>query len=133
VSATNVTTGLNPRDVRGAQIAATFDLCKRGDDWIVLSQSGNGTYLVRLGQPHPTCTCPDHQLRRVKCKHICAVEIGVKREEMPDGSTVVTETKRATHKQNRSALKQAQTHETARFAELLCGLCRGIIDSPGRR
>jgi transposase len=127
MSETNLTTPVSARDARGAQIAATFDLRKRGDDWIVPSQSGNGTYRVRMGKPHPTCTCPDHQLRRTKCKHIRAVEISVKREEMPDGSTVVTETKRTTYKQNWTAYNQAQTNETARVAELLAGLCRGIV------
>lgn len=127
MSTVNVTTGVNARDARGAQIAASYDLRKRGDEWIVPSQSGSGTYRVRMGQPHPTCSCPDHQLRRVKCKHIRAVEISIKREELPDGSTRVTETKRTTYKQNWPAYNKAQTTETARVAELLAGLCRGIV------
>lgn len=127
MSTTNSTIGVNARDLRGAQIAASFDLRKRGDDWIVPSQTGTGSYRVRLGEPHPTCSCPDHQVRRVKCKHIRAVEIRVTREELPDGTTVVTETKRTTYKQNWPAYNKAQTNETARVAELLAGLCRGIV------
>ncbi len=120
----------DPRDLRGQQIAAGQNVRKRGDDWLVPSQSGKGTYRVRLGTPHPTCTCPDHQVRRVKCKHIRAVEISIKREERPDGSVVVTQTKRVTYKQNWPAYNKAQTHETERFADLLHGLCRGIVQPP---
>ena len=127
MSTVNSTIAVNPREQRGAQIAAAFDLRKRGDDWIVPSQSGKGTYRVRLGEPHPTCTCPDHQLRRVKCKHIRAVEISLRREERPDGTTVVTITTRVIFKQTWPAYIKAQTHETERFAELLHGLCRGIV------
>lgn len=127
MSGVNSTNDVKSREVRGAHIAATFDLRKRGDDWIVPSQSGTGTYRVRLGEPHPTCTCPDHQLRRAKCKHIRAVEIRVTREDKPDGSTVVTETRRTTYKQNWTAYNRAQTNETERVAELLAGLCRGIV------
>lgn len=117
----------DPRQQRGEQIAATLRVRQKGDDWIVPSQSGKGTYRVRLGAPHPTCSCPDHQTRRVKCKHIRAVEISVKREDRPDGTTVVTETKRTTYRQNWPAYNKAQTHEGERFAELLHGLCRGIV------
>src|SRR5215218_6403639 len=118
---------MDAREHRGLQIAATFDLRKRGDEWVVPSQSGSGTYRVRWGKPHPTCSCPDHQLRRTKCKHIRAVEIRVTREDRPDGTTVVTETKRTTYKQSWTAYNKAQTTETARVAELLAGLCRGIV------
>ncbi len=123
----NSTSIVNSRESRGAQIAATSHLRKRGEDWLVPSQSGKGTYRVQMGNPHPTCTCPDHQLRRSKCKHIRAVEISIKREALPDGTTVVTETKRTTYKQNWTAYNKAQTNETACVAELLCGLCRGIV------
>lgn len=130
MSTVNSTVGVNPRDARGAQIAATHDLRRRGNDWMVPSQSGKAAYRVRMGEPFPTCTCPDHQMRRVKCKHIRAVEISVKREEHPNGSVVVTRTKRTTYKQNWPAYNQAQTHETERFAELLHGLCQGIVQPP---
>lgn len=35
MSSVNPTIAVNPRDARGAQIAATFDIRKRGEDWIV--------------------------------------------------------------------------------------------------
>ncbi len=127
MSSLNSTSVVNSREHRAAQIASAFDFRKRGDAWIVPSQSGKGTYRVRLGKPHPTCTCPDHALRRVKCKHIRAVEISLRREERPDGTTVVTKAARPTYRQNWPAYNKAQTHETERFAELLHGLCRGIV------
>jgi hypothetical protein len=127
MSTVNFTTPDDPREQRGGQIASTFNLRKRGDDWLAPSQSGKGTYRVRFGEPHPTCTCPDHQMRRVKCKHIRAVEISLRREDRPDGSTTVTKTVRTTYKQNWPAYNKAQTHETERFAELLHGLCRGTV------
>ena len=127
MSAVNSTISGDNREQRGGQIAATYDLRKRGDDWLVPSQSGKGTYRVRLGNPHPICSCPDHQMRRVKCKHIRAVEISLRREERLDGTMVVTKTVRTTYKLNWPAYNKAQTHETERFAELLHGLCRGIV------
>ena len=133
MSSIKSTTGVNPRDVRGAQIAATSDLRQRGDDWIVPSQSGKGAYRMRLDAPHPTCTCPDHQVRRVKCKHIRAVEISLRREERPDGTTVVTATKRVTYRQDWPAYNAAQTGEVERFADLLRGLCAGIVQPPQSR
>jgi hypothetical protein len=47
------------------------------------------------GQPDkdaPHCTCPDHETRGVKCKHIFAVEYAISCERNQDGSTTVTET-----------------------------------------
>jgi transposase-like protein len=47
-------------------------------NWIVPSQTGNGTYTVHFSNtPHFLwkCTCPDFELRGVPCKHINAVKI----------------------------------------------------------
>ena len=40
----------------------------------VLSQSGNGSYLISQVEDGWSCECLDHQFRGVKCKHIFAVE-----------------------------------------------------------
>ncbi len=127
------TTATDPRDIRAQQIAASHGVRQRGDHWVVPSQSGSGTYHVHLGAPHPRCSCPDHQLRRIKCKHIRAVEMRLKREDRPDGTTVVTKTTRTTYKQDWPSYNKAQTHETERFAELLHGLCRGIVQPKQER
>ena len=45
--------------------------------WIVPSQTGNGTYTVVFNYRRNrwSCTCPDHELRGLPCKHISAVKI----------------------------------------------------------
>ncbi len=69
-------------------------------------------------------------MRRLKCKHIYAVEFTEKRETKPDGTTTITRSVRVTYKQDWHAYNQAQTHEGERFAELLRGLCAGIVQPP---
>lgn len=68
-------------------------------------------------------------MRRVKRKYIRAVEISLRREDRPDGTTVVTRTKRITNKQDWPAYNRAQTHETERFADLH-SLCRAVVQPP---
>lgn len=102
--------------------------------WIVPSQSDSeDKYTVRLDAESARCTCPDHEQRRVKCKHIFAVEFVIQREQHPDGSATVTQTltvtetiKRTTYPQNWSAYNTAQSVEKDHFQELLADLCRGI-------
>jgi transposase len=131
----------DPREERGQQIAALAKVTRREDgSWRVPSMSGNDPYTVRLGH-EPHCTCPDHETRGCKCKHIFAVEYFLKRETevRPDGSTVVTETiaKRTTYPQNWPAYNSAQQHEKDEFQALLADLRRGIENRPqngrGRR
>src|ERR1700721_2838503 len=105
------------RQQRGLQIADTSKITCKGSTWFVPSQSSGGNYAVRLIPGHPTCTCPDWELREMKCKHIFAVEITRKRFMNLDGSTTtaqtvtVTETKRPTYKQDWPAYNVAQTNE----------------------
>lgn len=109
------------RQQRGLEIAATSNLVRKGNNWLVPSQSGKGRYTVTGDPDAPHCTCPDHETRGVKCKHIFAVEYVVSREENADGTTTVTETVtvqktvKRTYPQNWSAYNDAQTHEKERF------------------
>jgi predicted nucleic acid-binding Zn finger protein len=60
--------------------------------WIVPSQAGTGQYVV---DPHPNesqCTCPDYEMRGMKCKHIFAVEFAIEWQRNKDGSTTLTHT-----------------------------------------
>jgi predicted nucleic acid-binding Zn finger protein len=64
------------------------------------------------------CTCPDHETRGLKCKHIFAVEFAIKRKQNRDGSTTVTKTvtvtetiKKPTYPQEWPAYNAAQTNE----------------------
>src|SRR2546426_8543209 len=72
---------VDEREQRGLRIAATCKLTKKGGIWLVPSQSGHGRYTVSLDPEAPHCTCPDHETRGLKCKHIFAIEFALKREE----------------------------------------------------
>ncbi|WXG43012.1 MAG: DDE-type integrase/transposase/recombinase [Promethearchaeati archaeon SRVP18_Atabeyarchaeia-1] len=55
----------------------------------VLSQSGNGAYLVSLAEDRWVCECPDYKYRAVKCKHIYAVEFSTAlRNEVQAGAVI---------------------------------------------
>src|SRR5207247_6102363 len=40
----------------------------------------------------PSCSCPDHESRGVKCKHIFAVGFTQKMRENPDGTATLAQT-----------------------------------------
>lgn len=118
------------REQRGAAIAASRKLTKTASGWNVPSQAGNGRYTVALDLSR--CTCPDHELRKAKCKHIFAVEFaiqqGAQREEAAKDARVasVAKPRKATYRQNWPAYNAAQTTEKATFQALLHDLCKGI-------
>lgn len=126
---------MNDREHRGMAIAALFKLTRKGAVWLVPSQSGNGRYTVCPDPANLHCTCPDHETRGVKCKHIHAVEFTLQREENYDGSVTVTETMtvtqsvKKTYPQNWKAYNAAQTHEKEKFLQLLQELCSGVSDA----
>jgi transposase len=131
------------REHRGQQIATTCTLTKKGRIWLVPSQSGHGRYTVNPDPEAPHCTCPDHETRGLKCKHIFAVEFAIKRKQHRDGSTTVTQTvtvtetiKKPTYPQAWPAYNAAQTNEKDKFLNLLYDLSSGIPPLPpakGRR
>lgn len=113
---------MNPREQRGLELADAAKISRNGKGWIVPSQAGTGRYNVTLAGDSPRCTCPDHEIRGQKCKHIFAVEHTMKRETKPDGTTTVTETL----KWSWTTYNAAQIEEKHRFAALLSELCRDI-------
>lgn len=131
---------MDPRQQRGMMIAALCKITQKEDGtFLVPSQSGSGSYSVSLNVPdfdHAACTCADFEERGKPCKHIHAVRFVVERETNPDGSVTITKTltltekttvaSKPTYKQDWPAYNAAQTHEKARFQELLCDLCQGI-------
>ena len=117
---------MEAREQRGLELADAAKISRNGKGWIVPSQGGKGRYTVNVDGESPRCTCPDHEFRGTKCKHIYAVEYTVERETKPDGTTTVTETVKVTYGQNWSAYNAAQTEEKDRFAVLLADLCRDI-------
>ena len=56
---------MSEREQKALEIAASTKLKKNGKNWIVPSQTGDGTqYKVDNTDPDwPTCTCPDFELR----------------------------------------------------------------------
>jgi hypothetical protein len=123
----------NGREQRGLQIAAKAKLQRSGERWFVPSQqagkSGDYYYTVNPHISNPHCTCPDHETRQVKCKHIWAVEFTVQREYTSDGlNETVTETVtvKKTYKQEWTAYNAAQVNEKDQFQSLLRELCKGI-------
>jgi hypothetical protein len=124
-------------------IVKTAKLRRKGDAWLVPSQSGHGKgYVVTHTEAGYVCTCPDYENRRKNCKHILAVAIVITEEESrterteetkPDGTktvTTVTVSKRTTYKQEWAAYNKAQTEEKATFLDLLHDLCKGVTAPP---
>jgi putative transposase len=82
------------REERGLMIAKAKEAqVSRIDDSTckVLSQSGNGAYLVSLSEDGWVCECLDYKYRAVKCKHIFAVEISIKLKEQVRRNVVLEE------------------------------------------
>ncbi len=69
-----ITTGVRERKHRGWEIASLASINKQDGTYIVPSQYNpkQTRYQVTLGDK-PKCTCPDHETRGCKCKHIYAV------------------------------------------------------------
>jgi len=120
---------MTPREERGLQIAATTKLSRKGQNWIVPSQSGNGKYTVIMGK-EPRCNCPDFEFRGLQCKHIHAVEYAIKREFNRDGSETVTETVKVTYSQDWKSYNASQTNEKQDFQVMLSELCKILPEPP---
>ena len=82
---------MDARQERGRLLANDKRIRKiEGAMWLVPSQSQNaGGYVVNTLDA--SCTCPDHETRRTKCKHQWAVELSQVVSVAADGSAVVTE------------------------------------------
>ncbi|MCY4364714.1 MAG: transposase [Chloroflexi bacterium] len=127
------------RQQRGLAIAALSTVKKTKVGYKVLSQSGNGTYAVRLdGEYGPACECPDFDTRNAKCKHIYAVELYQMREEDPATSPEWTDmaqeaepVKKPTYSQDWPAYNAAQKNEKRDFGRLLRDLC-DVIEQPAQ-
>lgn len=123
---------MDSRELRGLEIAALSKIKKDSVGWLVPSRSCKDQYQVRLDTKVPQCTCPDHEVRQVKCKHIFAVEYAIQRETVSDGKATVIKTTetvkvaRVTYSQDWTAYNAAQCEEKRRFMELLADLCAGV-------
>jgi transposase len=115
--------------MRALAIAATTMLQPKNGGWDVPSQTGNGSYRVSANADR--CTCPDHETRAVRCKHILAVSFTMRRESQQGGTYQVTEEAvKVTYTQQWSAYNRAQCEEGDRFVSLLADLCSGVVQPP---
>jgi hypothetical protein len=74
------------REQKGLVIAERHRLQPSGGLWYVPSDSSGGRYEVDFDAGR--CTCPDFELRQLKCKHIWAVEFTIRRETTRTEETV---------------------------------------------
>ena len=107
------------RKVKGLEIAKTSRISKVGNNWHVPSQSGSGFYIVQSNGFGATCTCPDYELRKCKCKHVFAVEFVVTKEVDNEGNVTITQTIRKTYSQNWSEYDKASINQKTLFMKLL--------------
>lgn len=101
---------LSPREIKAIDIVDRFRIV-----------GGNGE--------RADCTCPNFELRRDFCKLILAVQLVIKREQNPNGSTADTGTltvsKRITYPKKWTAYNTAQS--TEKVNEALCKiLCHNL-------
>lgn len=125
------------REERGRQIAVLGGIHRLGARFVVPSQSAKtagASYVVDLCDE--TCTCPDYELHRARCKHQEAVLFWVAWEGTVS-TTVERPAPRKTYRQNWTAYNAAQTTEKEQVEMLLKSLCEGLEEpvrkaGPGR-
>ena len=120
---------MDARQEKAVEIAKKAKLTCQGGLWLVPSQSGSNEYTVDPDPQSPRCSCPDFEARQLRCKHIYAVEITLKREIVSDGRTqTITETVTVKQKytQQWSSYNAAQQTEKSHFLALLYQLCAKI-------
>ncbi|HIH48777.1 TPA: transposase [Candidatus Woesearchaeota archaeon] len=114
------------RKQRGYEIAKTSRIEKTDKGWKVPSQSGGGHYIVISNGFGAECNCPDHELRKCKCKHIWAVELIVTKQIDQEGNVTITQTIRKTYSQDWKNYNLAQQKEKEIFMNLLADLTSRI-------
>jgi hypothetical protein len=128
------------REERGRQIAKLGGIRQLGGRYVVPSQSESPsvpTYLVDVVDE--TCTCPDFETRRRRCKHQEAVLFWLAWEGTVNAETgevaLPAKPRRRTYRQDWRSYEAAQTTERERVPQLLHSLCEGIEElarEPGR-
>ncbi len=119
---------IQERKQRGYELSQRVRIQKDGEFYTVPS-SKTGKYKVSLY--YQTCTCLDHESRKVKCKHIYGVEYFVDSEFLSAIDNIPQEVKEKPKKKtypqpNWKAYHQSQVSEKIQFQYLLNQLCKGI-------
>jgi len=120
---------LEMRLQRGHEIIANQKITQSDSHtFLVPSQSSNDSYRVQFLDGACTCNCPDHQYRKVKCKHIFAVEISITRAIDKNGNVTetITKTAKVTYSQDWVAYDLAQTQQKELYMRLLKDICTNI-------
>lgn len=119
---------INKREIRGIDIAKRYTIKEENGLWFVPSASGKSIrYKVCLKSQK--CTCADYEIRRVKCKHLFAVEYSFEQDflaELDTQAVAQTAKKRKTYPQVWTAYNLAQTTEKSEIQRLLSNLCKGV-------
>ena len=119
------------RRQRGLVIAATGSITPVPIGYRVPSQSGNGDYVVSLGD-EPFCSCPDWDKRRLPCKHLYAVESFLRQEADPSPFYQAAP-EEPNYTQPWPLYNAAQRHEKDDFMKLLAELCSSVQQPPQAR
>ena len=114
------------RKQRGYEIAKNSRIQQTDKGWKVPSQTGAGYYVVVSNGFGAECNCPDHEVRKTKCKHIWAVELIVTQEVDNEGNVTVTKTIKKTYSQDYKNYDTAQKSEKRLFMKLLSDLTTNI-------
>jgi hypothetical protein len=119
---------IGTREDRGRLLAQRGGIRQLGSLYVVPSQTQGAEAPTYVVDPvDQTCTCPDYETRRSRCKHQEAVWFW-----LAWGCTVGTVNdaastpKRKTYPQNWTAYNAAQTSEKAQVELLLQSLCAGL-------
>jgi hypothetical protein len=116
---------MDARQAKGFALAANSEIIREGNVWIVPSESSSKKYVADLFLQ--TCTCPDFEKNRVKCKHLHAVDYLVRKESnLPLPAPV--KTTRPTFKQQWHQYNLSQTREASYFKSLLFELCGTVVE-----
>ena len=125
---------MTEREQKALEIAARAKITRKGDLWIVPSQSGPKSYTVN--PESPSCTCADFESQQWRCKHVLAVGIVLERELTPNGHTQTvseTVTVKRKYKQDWANYNRAQTTEKSHFLAFLYELCSKIEEPIQKR
>jgi transposase len=115
------------REERGRMIAEQGNQIQKVKDnqYKVKSQSGNGSYEIKITGHGAECSCPDFQNYHKPCKHILGLRYYLEiQKDTPKGT--VTEKVHLTYSQAWSAYNAAQTEEIKIFDALLKDLVKAI-------
>jgi hypothetical protein len=124
---------MEARQMKGLEIAEKATIKQTEKGWSVPSQSGKGTYEVYKRDNKMVCTCPDCEVRGVKCKHQWALEYYFQKRTDAQGNTTVTKIVKKTYSQDWTAYNAAQSDEIRLFDMLLKDLVAGMDGEQAKR